>query len=295
MRSNSAGNNQIYTAIINGKELTTNLSLSGRHNEVEGEGEEGVGGGSSGGERASMRSEGRHHSVPSTPSYSLSAYERDSRTLSQKDSEFNFSAQNNYSNLNGGEWDKSRGGDRDRDRGVDGAVGQTHGMNWSAAAQVSGEFIQRHVQEGRIAVHTGAYDSMSGGRRIGIIGERGEVGREGGGEVGGEEGDTSSGLTSSPGVMTDSEGCSERLTDSRDGADGREREVGDGERGGEGDGVEEGEERETANSVSHDMKDNTTINNNSIPTAKQVENLSSSSKGTNKKNKQQQKKKTQKK
>ena len=290
VRSNSAGNNQIYTAIINGKEMTTNLSLSGAHMEGDGEG---VGVESREVGRVSIRAEGRHHSVPSTPSYSLSTYEKDSRASSLKDSEFNFSAQNNQSHFNDG---RSRDKDRDGggERAAGGGVGQTHGMNWPAVApaQVSGEFTQRHVQEERIAVHTGAYEGMRGGNRIGIVGERRAVE----GVVGvGEEGDTSSGLTSSPGVTTDSEGCSERQIDSRDG----DHEVEEGGEGGRerdgGDGGEESEERETTNLISHNVKDNTTINTNSITAAKQVENLSSSSKGTNKKNKQQQKKKAQKK
>lgn len=286
VRSNSAGNNQIYSAIINGKEMTTNLSLRGRHGEGEGEGDEGVGVGSREAGRVSIKGEGKYHSVPSTPSYSLSAYEKDSRAISLKDSEFNFSAQNNHSHFNEG-----RSRDEDRDRVVDGGVGQTHGMNWPAVApaQVSVEFTQRHVQDERIAVHTGAYEGMRGGNRIGVVGEGVALGG-----VGGEEGDTSSGLTSSPGVTTDSEGCSERQIDSRDG----DNEVEGGDRnegGGEDGGGEESEEIETTNPASHNIKDNTTINTNSIQAAKQAENLSSSSKGTNKKNKQQQKKKTQKK
>ena len=137
-------------------------------------------------------------------------------------------------------------------------------------------------------MHTGAYKGTGEGRRIGIVGEGGEGG----------EGDTTSGLSSSPGITTDSDVSSERQVGSGDG-DNEDREE-DGDRGGGGGegesrGTEEGDEEvETVSTVSKNGQDRGLVASDSLLTAKQSENLSSSYNDANIKNKQQ-KKKTQKK
>ena len=280
VRSNSAGSNQIYTAIINGKEMIFS----------EKEGRVGGRGGGEGGRegvRVVTRGEGRHHSMPTTPSNSLSTYERDSRSFSQKDSEFSFQTQSGFNAYM-----------RDRDGGVLSGVGdvRTCSTGWPLAVQVSdvGKPVEHTQGQGQgqgqsVAVHTGEYKGTGEGRRIGIVGEGGEGG----------EGDTTSGFSSSPGITTDSDVSSERQISSGDG-DNEDREE-DGDRGGGGGGegesrgTEEGDEDvEAISTVTKNGKDRGLVASNSLLTAKQSENLSSSSKGAIKKNKQQ-KKKTQKK
>ena len=230
------------------------------------------------------RGEGRYHSMPTTPSNSLSTYERDSRPFSEKDPEFSFQAQDGYSAYM-----------RDRDGGVLSGVGdvRTCSTSWPLAVQVSDvcksvEHTQGQGQGQSIAMHTGAHKGTGEGRRIGIVDEGGE-------------GDTTSGFSSSPGITTDSDVSSERQIGSGDGSN-EDREE-DGDRGGGGGGEGEGERRgteegdeevETISTVTKNGNDRGLVATDSLLTAKQSENLSSSSKGANKKSKQQ-KKKTQKK